>query len=570
MKPACQRRRNPLRERVILGIDELDTALRHHRQGNLSAATAIYEKLLPLHPGNADIHRHLGVVRLQMGDLSEAERLLMRAASLAPRSLHVLSDLGALRLAQERFRDAVQLLETVLRADPNHVDALNHCGIAWTEMAHVERAAPLFERLTRLRPSSVAALRQLGECQYKLGQLDEALEAFQRALELSPDDRQSRLALGDAYESLGRLREARAQYMALLRRNPESPLALARLLMLGDYEPDASWISQARDIAESDQVRPEPRARVSIALAHHYDRTGRYDEAFRFLERGNSLLRAQRPYDVARFGEAIDRLIEVFTAEQIRDLQSRFSSPSDRPIFIVGMPRSGTTLVEQMLGSHSQVEAGGELSTMLNVAARVRGLVASGADYPYGVRQLDSRGLDDLAQIYLRRLERVSPTAPRVTDKLPFNFMHVGLIAALFPRATIVHCKRDPLDTCVSCYFTSFAEQIRFASDMKSLGQYYRHYQRLMLHWHAVLPGSVLDVCYEDLVQDTEPLLGSLLAHCRLEWESECLRFYSGTRSIRTPSRWQVRKPISTASVGRWIHYAEWITPLRQALERTT
>jgi tetratricopeptide (TPR) repeat protein len=433
-------------------------------------------------------------------------------------------------------------------------------------MGHLERAEPMFERLTRLRPESAGAFRQLGDTQHKLGRHDAATASLQRALELDPDDRQSRLALGDVHESLGRSREARAQYVAMLRRHPGSPLALARLLMLSGHEPDPAWIAQAGAIADASELPPEARARVSIALAHHHDRLGEYQEAFRNLERGNALLREQRPYDASRFATAVDRLIAVFTGAQVEALRSRFSSPSEKPIFIVGMPRSGTTLLEQMLSSHSRVEAGGELSTMLNVAARVRGLSSSRRDYPHGMRDVGASELADLAQYYLGRIERVSASAARVTDKLPFNFMHVGLIAALFPQAAIIHCRRDPLDTCVSCLFTSFTEQIRFANDMKTLGQYYRHYERLMRHWREVVPERLIDIQYEELVTGTEPALRAALAHCRLEWEPACLEYHLSGRSVRTPSRWQVRRPVSTASVGRWKNYERWIGPLRESL----
>jgi tetratricopeptide (TPR) repeat protein len=549
-----------------LSSDELAVALRHHRDGRLPAAVEIYERILARDADNAEAHRCLGVARLQQGELPTAERLLQRAASLAPRSLQVASDLGALRLAQRRYRDAVKLLEEVLKAEPDHADALNHCALAWVEMGHLERAEPMFERLTRLRPESAGAFRQLGDTQHKLGRHDAATASLQRALELDPDDRQSRLALGDIHESLGRSREARAQYVAMLRRHPGSPLALARLLTLSGHEPDPAWVAQAGEIADAREMPPEARARVSIALAHHHDRLGQYQEAFRNLERGNALLRAQRPYDASRFATAVDRLIEVFSRPQVEALRLRYSSPSDKPVFIVGMPRSGTTLLEQVLSSHSRVEAGGELSTMLNVAARVRGLSTSRRDYPHGLRDVGARELAGLAQYYLGRIERVSATALRVTDKLPFNFMHVGLIAALFPQAAIIHCRRDPLDTCVSCLFTSFSEQIRFANDMTTLGQYYRHYERLMRHWREVVPERLLDVQYEEFVTGTEPALRAVLAHCGLEWEPACLDHQMSGRSIRTPSRWQVRRPVSTASVGRWKNYERWIGPLRESL----
>jgi hypothetical protein len=227
------------------------------------------------------------------------------------------------------------------------------------------------------------------------------------------------------------------------------------------------------------------------------------------------------------------------------------------------MPRSGTTLVEQILATHSRVAAGGELPTITNLAAEIG---RTGEAYPQGVRTLGGTGLAQLARRYLGKLETVSPDAPHVTDKMPFNFMHLGLIAALFPDAAIIHCRRGALDTCLSCYFTSFSENLLFASNQEALGYYYLDYRRMMDHWRLILPKPMLDVEYEQLVSNTEETVRALLKYCGLEWEPACLQFHRTARGIRTPSRWQVRQPIYSSSVGRWCRYDRHLQPLRDVL----
>lgn len=226
------------------------------------------------------------------------------------------------------------------------------------------------------------------------------------------------------------------------------------------------------------------------------------------------------------------------------------------------MPRSGTTLTEQILASHSQVAAGGELSMLLKTSYQIRELSKTGEPYPRGLLSIDTPALRKMAARYLAHLDSVSNTADRVTDKLPFNFMHLGVIALLFPNARIVHCRRQPIDNCLSCYFTSFARQIRFANRLDTLGRYYVDYDRLMRHWQAVLPIEIFELQYEDLVSDTEGQIRQLLDYCGLDWEDACLAFDKTERGVRTPSRWQVRQPIYQKSVARWRHYERQLEPL--------
>ncbi|MDZ7645414.1 MAG: sulfotransferase [Woeseiaceae bacterium] len=448
---------------------------------------------------------------------------------------------------------------------PEHPDALNNMAQAFRRLGRFDQARPLLERLVALKPEAASVRHALADVQYKANDVSGAITNFQKAIRLDPDDRRIRTGLGDAYESAGRFKEAKMQYLAALRRDPDSALPLAKLLQLREGDIDAAWVQRAQSVADNPDTPEEGRIRLNVALGYYLDRQQQYDDAFRRLKLAYDAQARREPFDADGYSRAVDNLIGVLT----REFYARAPTSgvnSERPIFIIGMPRSGTTLTEQILASHSRVAAGGELAMLLKVSYRIGELSASRQPYPRGLLDTDRAGLEQLAHSYLDHLDKISSDAARVTDKLPFNFMHVGVIALLFPNARIVHCRRHPLDNCLSCYFTSFAQQIRFANRLDTLGRYYFDYDRLMRHWHDVVPVEIFDLQYEDLVADTEVNIRALLDYCGLEWEDACLSFNKTDRGVRTPSRWQVRQPIYTRSVQRWRHYEKHIEPLVQIL----
>lgn len=532
------------------------------RQGHTEQALRHCDALVKAYPDRPIVLRYLGLALLQAQCYGEAERHLSDALRREPASADLLNDLGVARLRQGAQDEALDYFNRALDIDPCHGDALGNLAVLFTEKSQPARAQPYLQRLVAAHPFSGAACAKAARNSLLLDDAEQAVRLGRRAVRLAPQLAEARLTLAEALETTGRFRQAKFQYLSVLSREPRQVTALAKILSMKQTEINEQHVRDAQALLDAAALPAQASAQLHLALARHFDRHRRYDAAFGHLRSGNAISWKKQTFDSALFSQAVDSIIDVFTDDLLRRRQTHAAS-HPRPIFIVGMPRSGTTLVEQILASHSMVVAGGELSTITNLAA---GMAHEGEPYPHGVRSLDSAGLSRMAAQYLQKLESISADAAHVTDKMPFNFMHVGLISMLFPDAAIIHCRRDPLDTCLSCYFTSFGERLLFASDLEALGHYYLDYRRLMAHWHEVLPQGILDVQYEQLVSDTELTIRTMLDWCGLGWEQDCLQFYRTDRGIRTPSRWQVRQPIYRGSVGRASNYEAHLQPLVEIL----
>lgn len=551
-----------------MGVDttqrsaQLALANRLLQQGQAQAALERCHVLLRQFPEDGEVLHFLGLGYLQLHRLTEAEQYLGRALRLAPDSPNLLNELGIVRLKREAYDEALGLFSRALELDAKHSDALYNLAATFTVLRQPDRAKGYLDRLIRVLPFSAQAHVQAADNSLALSDVEQAIRRGRKAVRLGPQHTPARLSLAESLEAGGRFKQAKFQYLSVLEREPAQFTALSRLLALKGTHIDDRHVRKAHACLQAKALPEADQAQLHLALARFYDQQKQYDQAFQHLAAGNTIKFRNHPFDSARFSEAIDRLIRTFSPEFVRSLQSP-GIHSTRPVFIIGLPRSGTTLVEQILASHSRIEAGGELSTITSIAAQMS---QNDVAYPEKMRELDPQARARMAMRYLDKLHAISPDAARVTDKMPFNFMHVGLISALFPGAKIIHCRRHALDTCLSCYFTTFSEHLQFASDLEALGRYYLDYQRLMDHWRTVLPAPMLEMDYERLVGDTQESVRTLLAYCDVEWEAACLQFYRTERGVRTPSRWQVRQPIYANSVGRWRPYERHLQPLAKIL----
>jgi tetratricopeptide (TPR) repeat protein len=491
--------------------------------GRYEASAGRYRDLLSRTPGNGRLHANLGHVLHCLGDFRASIEHCQRAVELEPQLPEAHLHLGNSLLALNALYEAEGAYRAGLGIAPDHAALHTAHAMAERAVGRLADAEASTRRALAIRPDAADTLALLGSLAIDHGRFDEAEELLRKALAIDPD-------LPEALTSLASVRKMSAA--------------------------DAPW----RDAAERLLARGLPVAHainLHHALGKYYDDIDERAAAFHQHRMGNELARRSRfRYDRAEMTQRVTRILAAFDREALAAPQPG-APASERPVFIVGMPRSGTSLTEQILASHPQVHGAGEL---------LYWIFAADAERAAPPAQRAAR-IDELGRAYLEGLATEAPDAARVIDKLPVNFRHIGLIHAALPGARFIHLERNSLDTCLSIYFQGFSAAHPYATDFGDLAHYYHEYLRLMAHWRAVLPPhSLLEVRYEDLVDDPEGWSRRMLAHIGLLWDPRCLEFHSTDRPVLTASNWQVRQPISKGSVGRWRRYEQFIRPLREAL----
>jgi len=431
-----------------------------------------------------------------------------------------------------RFDEAAAIYSQVLATRPNDPDALHLLGLVHLERQRYDAAIDHIERALRVRPGAAAFHHNLAAALRAVGRLEHCREHYETAIRLRPD-------YAEAYFNWSAVHKARA----------------------GDAAP-----ARIDSLLESGEFNETDRGFLHFAAGKLYDDLGEYDRAFQHYRAGNDLLSGN--FDPQQHERYVEEIIGAFDAEFLAARQAQGYADST-PILVVGMPRSGTTLTEQILASHPRVFGAGELPDVPAIAGTLPRYAGAGATYPTCVSQLDNTVFAGFGEAYIKRLRTIS-RAERVVDKLPGNFMHLGLIAAMLPQAKIVACRRDPLDNCLSCYFHRFRSGHAYSNRLDHLGFYYRQHERLMDHWRRTLPLPIFDLEYEALLADQEGVTRALLEHCELEWSDACLKQDKTDRVVATASSWQVRQPIDRRRAGRAQRYERHLGPLREALVGTT
>ncbi len=522
---------NPERHKVALAAE-------HHREGRLEEAERLYREVIRDNPENIDAMRMLGRVAVSAGRQVDAERLFRRVVTLAPDFVGALVDLGRVLKDQNYFEEAIECFERVIALEPDSPQG--HFLLAGT-----------------LAPSA---------------RTHEAIAAYRRALELTPGFPGAWLGLGHVLKTVGEQKEAIAAYRKCIEVRPDNGESYWSLANLKTYRLDDRDIESMTRSLEREDLNDQSAVNFMFALAKAWEDRGDYDKAWQYYRDGNGRQRMLEKYDPVQLEDMNESIRNVFTRELMQE-KSGGGSTSDAPIFIVGLPRSGSTLLEQILASHSRVEGTSELPYLGRVATSLNRNRADGINYPQAVRELSAEHFTALGEDYLRlaSLHRQEGCAHFI-DKMPNNYPNIGLLHLILPNAKIIDARRHPLDSCLSCFRQLFAKGQTFTYDLADIGEYFLEYQRMMDHWHDVLPGKVLTVQYEALVGDFEPQLRRLLEHCGLPWEDACLNYHETERPVRTASSEQVRKPIYTGSIGFWRNYeaelGELIDVLEPVLER--
>ncbi len=518
---------------------------------------------------------------------------LREAALLQPSDPIIQHDLGLAYLEIGRVPEAIAAFQRAVSSNPRYADAYFRMGIALEKLGDRGSAIVAYDRATELQPSLTEAWFRAGALVYTMGHPDEAIGCFRRAAATGPKTRFGRLGAARALLTEERDVEAERVLRRTLALDPTDAMAhdlLGNLLaesgrfdeardcftrattlaplMAGSYydlvrcrpvtSADADLVARIEAALSTPGLELEPRMRVHLALGKAADDLGEYDRAMQHFDAADILRPNSASFNSAAFDAEINRLIERFSPG-VSERAPELGSADATPILIIGMPRSGTTLVEQIISSHREVRAGGELNFWNERGA---------AWHQAGWAEPEVPFLRVAAADYLRMLRAIGPKASRVTDKMPFNFLWAGLIHLAFPRATIVHCHRAAIDTALSIHQTLFHSSLAFPTGGTKLVAYFRSYQRLIEHWRRVLPADrFIDVEYEDLTREPEPVIRRIIAGCGLPWDDACLRPECNPRSVKTPSKWQTRQPINRQSVERWRRYEPWLGPLRALLD---
>ena len=530
--------------------------------GRHDEAIDAYRRALAVKPDLPMAHNNLGVVLRDTGRIEEALRQFERAIALVPDYAEAYTNLGNVLERLGRIGDAVARHEKAVALRPDYVQARCNLANALRLAGRREEAIRQYKQAIAQRPSLALAHCGLGIVYDEAGQPAQAIERYERALELQPDFPEALNNLGNALDEMGRHEEAERSYRRATELRPDFAEAWRNLTRIAPGRVDPVALEQ---LLASGGLGPATETQCRFALGNVYQAAGDYGKAFEHFAAGNRLKRESFRYDAAQVRRDVDRLMRVFDGEYFEAAGSP-GGDSGKAVFVLGMPRSGTTLVEQILASHPEVHGAGELDTLRQFESLLAGRRGQGASYPECMIDCPLALREEFAGRYLAELERLGGTARRVTDKTPSNFLRIGLLKSLLPQARIIHVRRDPRDTCVSNYTHYFAAGNEFSFDLRELGDYYRQYERLMTHWSGLFPDDILELRYEELLSDQEAVSRRMIGFLGLEWSDACLAFHRYERPVHTFSSRQVRQPIYRSAVGRWKHYEPWLGPLFEAL----
>ena len=591
--------------------------------GHLEESVASYRRAVEIEPGFAVAHGQLGQLLRTLGRFSESERSLRRAVALRPQDAELHTALGTVLMDLGRIEDAVASYRRALEIEPELAKGHSNLGSALYRLGDPMAAEASFRRALDLNPDLAEAHNNLANILLENGDLTGAVAGYRRALAVMPDFPKAHSNLGSALFDLGHFDEAEASLRRALVLEPEfaevhtnlgmllrqqgrpaeaedscrralaiKPRSAAALAFLGDLnadkgqfveaealfrsaisiEPgltsawagisglrtmgagDAAWFADAQRIAGR-RLRPKQEAYLRYALGKYFDDLRDFEQAFSNYRRANELMKLSGPrHDRQLLTRAVDAIMQFYDEDWAREHRS-LGAESSRPVFIVGMPRSGTSLAEQILASHPAVFGAGELPYWSAAARECAAAATRGA--------LSESFISGLTADYLRLLQGLSPDALRVVDKMPGNFLHIGLIHSTLPNARIIHLQRHPIDTCLSIYFQHFSLVHSYANDLDDLAQYYADYLRAMKHWRRVLPRqSLLEVPYEGLVDSQEQWSRRMIEFIGLDWDPVCMDFHRTSRHVSTFSKWQVRQKINRSSIARWRNYEKFVGPL--------
>ncbi|TCV83398.1 tetratricopeptide repeat-containing sulfotransferase family protein [Sulfurirhabdus autotrophica] len=565
---------------------------------NFVEAEKCCNRVITLSPSVPVAHFNLGISLQKLGRYDQAAKSFRRAISLNPLYAEAHNELGAvLHLGRYELDKVADCYRQALALKPEYAEAHYNLGAALRDMKLIVDAEAHFKNAIRLRPGMIVAYVALGQMYMSVGYLDEAFSIYKEALLLHPNEPDLNFQFAIVQMAMGQNQDALESFQHVLNLNPGNPAVCSNIAKLlereGKYDkgydllrpflaseaPDAEVVlayatlakhlghqSQAIELMErtlKQRTSVEQCKLLHFALGKLCDEAQNYEVAFSHWEEANG--QDNKKFDLQQNVQLFADLKSVFTVEKV-SRRPIASNKSALPVFIVGMPRSGTSLVEQILASHPEVYGAGELHHIGNIINVLPNGLKSKMRYPFCIEDMGAEQADIYANRHLERLQQFSAKVSRVTDKMPHNFRHLGLIDMLFPGSRVIHCLRDPIDTCLSIYSLPFGVNHAYAADLDQLGAYYKQYQSLMMHWKENLRIPIMEVRYEDIIANQEEMTRKMVDFCELNWDERCLQFHEVDRVVTTPSYDQVRRPIYNQSVARWKNYKRHLGPLIDAL----
>lgn len=570
-----------------------------HEQREFDVAVERYEQLLNIIPNHEQTHYYLGVVLEELGRTESAVGHYEESIAINTNNAAAHSRLGDACCKLQRWEEAIKAYQQAIALQGEDVGTMIKLGNAFTEIQFYAESILLYEQVLSISPDNAVVHRHLGTSLLRMGQINRAIASFEEALRLRPDFVRAGIDLARALRQLGKAgeaiiplemaveidpenAEAHMQLSSTFRQLDETDRALERLEQFLTIRPSCgeahyriSQITPRKElIPVVEKVLGDPELPTSDAIYCHFalgnlfDHGKSFDRAFEHYLKANALQRKTFTYQADETNEIVDRFVNVYNPDFFKG-KREFGSTSRLPVFIVGMPRSGTTLVEQILSSHDLVHGAGEIEVFPGIYHSIAQQLNYVKPNPECMSLIDGHMVEEYSARYLQDLALHCPTASRITDKFPQNFFALGLIKTFFPNAYIVHCQRNPLDICISLFFHCFAT-FKATFELSELGQYYLQYQRLMSHWEDLFPDEIFTVRYEDLVLDQERVSKQLIEYIDLEWDDKCLDFHSNERNVLSPSNMQVRQPIYQTSINRWKHYEKQLQPLVEMLQQAS
>ena len=526
-------------------------------------AVKSYKKTIALKPTYAEAFNNLAGVFLEMNQFADAVNNYKKAIALKPDYFESHFSLGISYQELGKLNDAIDHMEKTIELKPKFTEGHNILGKLFLKLKQTETAIYYFNKTILLEPGFAEAHNNLGVVQQELGQLDHAVQSYEKALSIKLEV-MTLNNLGSAYQQLGKIDDAVESYEKAISINPDYAESYQNISYLKKFKEDDSQVIQMLSLLSSSVLNKIDRSHLCFALAKVYENLGKNTDFFKFLNEGNLLLKEELNYSLDSSLEAISTIKNIFKTPPPTYKESNLSHLSNsRPIFIIGMPRSGTTLVEQIISSHNKVHGAGELDKLTSLVKPVIKNFSTG-----NVKYIPKKTIPFIRQEYLDMLTNLNVPENIITDKFPLNFQYVGFILSAFPDAKIVHLKRDPIATCWSNYNCSFKSGDNgYSYNLDDTIKFYKSYSELMNYWHNLYPSKIYDICYEDLTINQEVETRKLLKYCELDWDENCLNFHTNKRAVHTASAVQVRKPMYQGSSDEWKKYESYLQPLVQEFD---